>query len=100
GDSGPRRVERRRGEEVRARFPSVVEREATPDWAGRGSRTRDDRLRSHRVAFRLPPERLVVAKPLPELGHLGPSRYAVARFPGVGVLELLPGEGLAHGETV
>ena len=87
GRSRPRRVERAGGEEVRAGLTGVVEREAAADGTRRLSFTRNDRLRSDRVAVRLTPPRLLVAQPPAELGHLRPTRHAVVGFPTVRGLE-------------
>src|SRR5262245_18184858 len=61
-----------RREERGARLARVVERETAPDRPRRLTGTRRDRARSDRMAVRLAPLRLLMAHPLPELGHRRP----------------------------
>src|SRR5919109_1598458 len=96
GRSGPGRPERAGGEEGGAGFAGVGEREPTPDRTGSRPFTRDDRLRSNRMALRLAPPRLVVAQTSTEVRHLRSPWDAVVGFPAMRGLELLPRGSLGH----
>src|SRR5436190_24352227 len=90
GHSGPRRLERAGGEEVRAGLPTVIEREPAPDEPGRLSVAfGDDRLRSDGMAVRHAPPGLDVSQPTSEVGHLRSPGHSIVRFPAVRGFELL-----------
>lgn len=88
------------GQEVRARFSRIVERQAAPDGSSLATRRRCDGLRSDRVTCGLAPLRLVEAQTPAEVGQLGPPRDVIVRLPAVRSRELLPGERLLHTDIV
>ena len=100
GRSGPRRLERAGGDEVRPGLAGVVEGKPTSDRPHRFVGLRHDRLRTDRVPVSLAPLRLVEAQRSAELGHRRSPRHVVVRFPAVRSLELLLGNSRGHVDIV
>ena len=91
-----RRLERVLREEGGSGLARIVEGKTPADRTRRLSFAPDDRLGADRVSACLPPARLDVAQPPPEVRQLRAPRHVVFGLPAVRGLELLPGENVLH----